>query len=403
MIELIKIAVLNINKRKKRAALTMLGVFIGIAAVVSLISLGQGLQKTVNAQFEKVGADKLIIQAKEIGFTGEHAPGQLTERELEIVRKTNGVERAAGNLFKAASVEFNNVQRPIFLISLPKKEEEALLTNAVHVIELEKGRLLAHKDKQKAGIGFNLAYKKPFVRNMGAGDKIEVNNVTFEIVGVHKRTGDPTMDMSIVLPEENVRELFNESSTYSLIIAQSVKGEDPESVAERVEKNIRKERHQKEGKEDFTVQTSTDLINSFNTVLNIIQVVFVGIAAISLIVGGIGIMNVMYTAVLERTKEIGVMKAIGARNKDILTIFLFESALLGTTGGLIGILIGAGISKGIEFGANAAFGAGTITAVFPWYLVLGTLLFSAIVGMISGTLPARRASKLKPVDALRYE
>ena len=114
-------------------------------------------------------------------------------------------------------------------------------------------------------------------------------------------------------------------------------------------------------------------------------------------------MNTMYTAVLERTQEIGVMKAIGARNKDILLIFLLESALLGIAGGLIGSLIGVGISKSVEFGANATFGAGTITAIFPWYLLLGTVLFAAVVGMISGMLPARRASKLRPVDALRYE
>ena len=130
---------------------------------------------------------------------------------------------------------------------------------------------------------------------------------------------------------------------------------------------------------------------------------FVGIALISLLVGGIGIMNTMYTSVLERTREIGVMKAIGAKNSDVLGMFLIESGLLGLVGGAIGVIIGMSISKLVEIGANSAFGPGTIVAVFPPYLIIGALAFSFIVGALSGVLPARRASKLKPVDALRSE
>ncbi|HLC32304.1 MAG TPA: ABC transporter permease [Candidatus Nanoarchaeia archaeon] len=403
MIELLRLALRNIGKRKKRTALTLLGIFIGISAVVALISLGQGLQKTVNAQLEKVGADKIIIQAKEVGYGGEFAPGQLKERELEIIRKTHGVTTAAGNLFRAQQVVFNNIQRPLTLLSLPEHEKEAELTIATHTVELETGRLLRGTDRQKATVGYNLAFEKLFGRNIEPGDKIQIGKESFAVVGVQKHTGDPTMDASIMLSEEDLRRIVNDTNSYSMLIAQAAPGTNPEEVAGRIEKDIRRDRHQKEGKEDFVVQTSTELIASFNTVLNIIQFVFVGIASISLFVGGIGIMNTMYTAVLERTREIGVMKAIGARNSDILTIFLIESALLGIAGGLVGMLIGIGISKTVEMGANAAFGAGTITAIFPWYLLVGTILFAAIVGMISGSLPARRASKLKPVEALRYE
>jgi putative ABC transport system permease protein len=230
-----------------------------------------------------------------------------------------------------------------------------------------------------------------------------VNGNIVEVVGVLKRFGDPGADNGIGMSEADVRAALNESEAFSYIVAQSAKGADPDAVAENVEKVVRRDRHQKEGKEDFQVQTSTELIASFNAVLNIIQAVFIGIAAISLLVGGIGIMNTMYTAVLERTREIGVMKAIGARNSDVLWIFLLESGLLGTAGGAIGVVIGAGISKMVEIGANAAFGPGTIYAAFPWYLIAGALAFSFVVGTVSGVLPARRASKLRPVEALRYE
>jgi len=403
MLELLHLAVRNIRTRKKRAVLTMLGIFIGIAAVVALISLGQGLQHTINEQFEKVGADKIIVQAKEIGFTGQFAPGQLKEKELDIIRKVHGVKHTSAFLSRSGQVQFNNLQRTYTLMSIPRTKEEVDLTNNVHNMAAGAGRLLTHKDKQKSVIGYNLGNRNQFRKNIQVGDKIIVDNESFEVVGILKRIGEPTMDGAVILPEEDTRRVLKEPEAFSMITAQSEQGENPADVAERIEKELRRDRHQKEGKEDFTVQTSTELIASFNTVLNVIQVVFVGIASISLFVGGIGIMNTMYTAVLERTQEIGVMKAIGARNKDILLIFLLESALLGIAGGLIGSLIGVGISKSVEFGANATFGAGTITAIFPWYLLLGTVLFAAVVGMISGMLPARRASKLRPVDALRYE
>ena len=252
-------------------------------------------------------------------------------------------------------------------------------------------------------IGYTLANKEVFGKKMRIGNKVVLDDVKFDIVGVLKRVGDPFADSGIIISEADARLLLNESEAYSYLIAQSAKTENPEVVGKRIEKAIRRDRHQKEGKEDFKVETASDLIASFNVVLNIIQVVFVGIAAISLLVGGIGIMNTMFTAVLERTREIGVMKAIGARNSDVLGLFLIESGLLGLAGGVIGVILGAAISKGVEFGANTAFGPGTIHASFPPALIIGALLFSFVIGAISGVLPARRASKLKPVEALRYE
>lgn len=400
---LAKIAIKNIGKRKKRAALTMLGIFIGIAAVVALVSLGQGLQETINAQFEKVGADKIIIQAKEIGFGSKDLSGKLRKHELQLVQKVHGVADATGMIFHASTVQYNKMQRVLNIMSVPETQKEVELSYAVHTMEAEEGRLLTHKDKNKAVLGYNIAKKKQFEKDIIVGDKISVGDNTVEVVGVLKRLGDPQMDASVVLPEANVREIINDPDGYTMITAQSAKNENPDDVADRIEKEIRRDRHQKEGKEDFNVQTSTELIASFNTVLNIIQAVFVGIAAISLIVGGIGIMNTMYTAVLERTREIGVMKAIGAQNSDVLGLFLIESGLLGLSGGIIGAIIGAMISKTVEIFANATYGAGTIYSAFPAYLIIGALLFSFVVGAISGLLPARRASKLKPVEALRYE
>jgi len=401
--DLFLLAFKNVRRRKKRTILTMLGIFVGIAAVVALVSLGQGLEEMVDRQFEKIGADKIIIQAKEIGYGGQNVPGQLTKHDLDIVMRTKGVANAAGALFRGALVRFNNVQRTQFMTGLPGKKEEADLIKQMNAWEIAEGRELSYKDRGKAVIGNDLAHKNLFNKEIRIGNRIEVSGKTFEVVGILKRVGDPGTDTSVAIPEEEAREITGEQEAYSYIVAQSAPGLNPEDVADGIEKAIRRDRHQKEGREDFTVQTSTELIESFMKVFFIIQAVFVGIAAISLLVGGIGIMNTMYTAVLERTREIGVMKAIGARNRDILGIFLIESGFLGAAGGVIGIIIGFCISKGVEIGVNARFGANTLVAAFPWYVVVGALLFSFIVGAISGVLPARRASRLKPVDALRYE
>lgn len=403
MIDYLKLALKNIGKRKKRTALTMLGIFVGIASVVALVSLGQGLQDTLNAQFGKIGGDKIFIQAKEVGFGGTDVPGQLTDREVDIVDNVNGVIQVAGGLFKGGTVVFNDVQRVVFLISVPPDARQNTLAIAVNLWEISEGRLLTHKDRGKAVVGYNVAHSKPFLKNVGIGDKVEVEGEKFDVVGILDKIGDPTTDGGVILSEVDMRSLLNDSTSHTFITAQVAAGVNPDEVGDRIEKAIRRDRHQKEGKEDFMVQTATELIASFNAVFNIIKVVFVGIAAISLLVGGIGIMNVMFTAVLERTREIGVMKAIGARNKDVMMLFLFESGLLGFAGGVIGVVLGVGISKVVEIGANTAFGPGTIYAAYPWWLIVGSLLFSFTIGALSGVMPARRASKLKPVDALRYE
>lgn len=402
MNDLVVMAVRNVGKRKKRAALTMVGIFIGIAAVVALVSLGQGLQDTINAQFEKVGADKLLIQPKDPGlYGGEQSPGALDKDDKKLIEKVSGVSLAAGYFYRPMKVEFDGVQKTVFVPSIPDDSREAELVKKWFLLEVESGRELSHKDKKKAIIGYNIAYKNALVKNVRVGQKILIEGVPFEVVGVIKRVGDPTLDGGVVITEPDIRELLNESSLYTQIVAQA--SENPDVVAESVEKRLRRARGLDEGKEDFVVQSSTELIESFNAVFNIIQVVFVGIAAISLLVGGIGIANVMFTAVLERTREIGVMKAIGARNKDVLLMFLVESGFLGLVGGIIGILIGMGISKVVEIGANTAFGPGTIYASYSPYLLIGMLVFSVGLGALSGVLPARRASKLKPVEALRYE
>jgi putative ABC transport system permease protein len=190
---------------------------------------------------------------------------------------------------------------------------------------------------------------------------------------------------------------------YQQVIVKTAASQNPNIIAEDVRQQLRKDHNKKVGEEDFTLQTTEQLMDSFNSVLLIVQVVIIGIAAISLLIGGIGIMNTMYTAVVERTQEIGIMKAIGARNSDILTIFMMEAGVLGLVGGAIGVAIGLGIAKAVEFFGAVYLGSPLLRAWWSWELIAAALLFAFVVGMLSGTLPAYQASKQKPVDSLRYE
>ena len=229
------------------------------------------------------------------------------------------------------------------------------------------------------------------------------DGVEYKVIGIFKKMGDPGVDKGINLGIESLREQYNEPELLSYIYIQTISKDNVEEVSEKIERKMRNDRDLEEGEEDFTVQTPLQMAETFTDILNIITVVLIGIAAISLLVGGIGIMNTMYTSVLERTREIGIMKSLGARNDQIMKLFIVESGLLGLGGGLLGVIIGFLVSKSVEFIAAEALGTSLLKAFFPWYLIVGALLFSFIVGTFSGVFPARRASKLKPVDALRYE
>jgi putative ABC transport system permease protein len=202
--------------------------------------------------------------------------------------------------------------------------------------------------------------------------------------------------------EKELKSLFDVNNTYSIIAVQVSKGSDMDIVKSKIEEYLRKERDVKKGAEDFIVQTPQQALSTLNSVLFAIQIFVYFISGISIVVGGIGISNTMYTSVAERTKQIGIMKAIVARNSSIFTLFLIESGLLGMVGGVLGILVGLGLANGLAYAGMTALNTDLIRVNSSLSLILGALAFSFFVGSISGLLPAIQASKLKPVDALRY-
>ena len=396
-----KFALGTISHRKIRSWLTMIGIFIGIAAVVALISLGQGFREAVNKEFEKIGTDKLIILPKSgFGSPIATAAAKLTEDDLKVVKKVPGTENVAGLIFANAKVEFEDNLDFLFIIGLPKGDERKLI-DELQSLKVKEGRNLRDNDRFSALVGANIVEKELLGKNLRARDKIKINGKEFTVVGILEKTGDPGWDGSVSIPEDTLREIFNEPDKVDEIIVKVAGFDNVHAVADRVKSDLRRFRNVKKDEEDFDVQTPEQLLSSFGDILNIVQSVLIGIAAISLLVGGIGIANTMYTAVVERTKEIGIMKSIGAQNKDILLIFIIESGLLGLAGGLIGVVLGFGLSNFVEIIAKDVIGTNLIEAYFSYWLFFGALLFSFLIGVIFGVMPAKQAASLEPVEALR--
>jgi putative ABC transport system permease protein len=401
--EYFQIAIKSLLNRRLRSWLTIIGIIIGVAAIVSLISLGQGLQLAIDEQFEKVGANRITIAPGGLNLgptASEITAAELTKDDVDFIDQIRGVRAAVGIITKTARVRFNSETKNLFVFGTPTTKDAREEIDKIGFFEIEKGRQLDSSDRNSAVLGNNIAYDT-FDKNLSIGDRIRINDNPFTVVGIQKLAGTGIHDVIIRIPEDTARVLFNEPEVVAQIFVTVRDGFDVDKVAETIKEKLRKRRDVEEGEEDFTVQTSEQAIESLKTVLGVVQTVLAGIAAISLLVGGIGIMTTMYTSVIERTKEIGLMKAVGARNGNILSLFLVESGLIGTVGGILGILLGLGMAKLGEIIANYA-GVG-LRASTSATLILGALFFAFSVGTISGLVPARTASKLKPVEALRFK
>ena len=397
-----KLAFGNLRHRGLRSWLTILGIFIGIATVVALISLGNGLEAAVVGQFGTLDTNVLVIQNSGTGYgpPGSTAIRKLTTDDLRIIEEVQGIEEVVSRLIRIVKIEFNKKASFNYVTSFPEEKEKAdFMINTLHV-GISEGKMLEVADRGKVVLG-NDFLDDSFGKRIRLGDKIIIQGENFEVIGFLEKASTFMINSVILMPDKNMREILNlDENEIDLIATHVTSGYKPEDVAKDIERKLRKDRNQKQGEEDFSVQTPAQAISAVNTILNIINLIVTGIAAISLFVGGVGIANTMYTSILERTKEIGTMKAIGAQNKDILLIFLIEAGLWGLVGGIVGAAIGLGLAYGVSMIANNMLGV-DIIIVLSWPLLLGTIAFSFIVGVLSGILPAFQGSKLNIVDALR--
>lgn len=405
IMDCIKMTVRSLTNRKMRTALTLIGTFIGVAAVVALVSLGQGLQEAIQAEFAKSGGDKLMIQAKtgNLGPPGVSSAGRIAKDDIDVIDRVNGIDVAGGILFRPTIMEFNKRVQTQYAISIPTDDSVELVLEAF-AIEIDKGRMLKKTDHGRALAGADLVSKDMFGKPVSLGANIIINNTPFKVTGILKRKGDPALDKGVILNEEDLRDSLGvDDDSYDLIYARSASGFSPEEVSPGVLRALRRDRGEKEGSETVEVQTFSEVLQSFNQIFAVVQLVLVGIALISFVVGAVGIMNTMYTSVVERTREIGIMKAVGASNLQIVAMFFVESGVIGFMGGALGAAIGAAMSKIVEIGAYQAFGSPLIRATYPPALIIGSISFATLIGVIAGLLPSLQAAKQRPVDAIRYD
>lgn len=386
----LSLALRSIRHRQKRSWLTIIGILIGITAVVALVSLGQSMQRAVNKQFEQFGYNLITIYPGGLrgGYRGPYSA--TFEIDTEQIARAEGVEAVGAMLYKSAYIKTDQVEGFLPVVGLSPG-----IAKVFSQFKLEQGRFFTDADRYTAIFGQNV----PKDLGVQVGGELEIEGQAFEVLGLLAQNGAGDNNNAIFIPLETLWEILGDQGKVSMVWAKVSQGYDVKQVAEQLKASLKEGR----GKEDFSVQTIEDLQKLIGQAIGILQAFLGGIAGISLLVGGIGVMNTMYTAVLERTREIGVMKAVGAKDSQVMWLFLIESGFMGLVGGAIGTALGLGMdilavvitkrfiqTNVLEFGISA-------------WLVFGALAFSFVIGALSGLLPARSAAKLKPVEALRYE
>lgn len=393
----------NLRKRGVRSWLTLLGILIGIAAVVSLISLGEGLKLAVNSQFGISSKQVISIQAG--GMSGYGPPGSgvitpLTTGDADALRKLGGVELVASRIIPTVKLEYNNILSIGYAGSVPEGDARKFLYEQSE-LKIEQGRLLQDGDTNKIMLGYNFILSdNVFKKAISSGDYLTIQGKNFRVVGITKKKGSFILDNLVYVNENDLTSLMNTSNKVDIIIVKVKSVELMNKTKEEIEKVLRDRRNVDKGQEDFEVSTPEASLATVNQILTGVQAFIVLIALVSIFVGAIGIINTMTTSVLERRKEIGIMKAIGAKNSDIFIQFLIEAGLLGLVGGIMGVLVGVFLGYFGTVLINNFIGASTRPEI-NFTLIFFSLVGGFLIGAISGIVPAMRAAKQNPVEALR--
>jgi len=400
LLESFAIAWEALRANKLRSFLTMLGVIIGVAAVITLVSVGQTARSSVVGEFASLGPDLLWVlpgKAKE-GSPFPTEEGRFTlsyEDARAIAQGAASVNGVAPFLQTSIDVTVSARKTTTTVIGTTP----ALLP--VRSLSVQTGRFLQDSDmvsrKRIAVLGPVLATRMFRTPALALGRRMTINGRAFEVVGVLQPEGGifgVDLDDRAYVPLTTAQQLFNVNYASFIFVRARDAGSIPRAARE-TERILLREH----GEEDFTVLSQSQLLTSLNAILGILTIALSSIAAISLVVGGIGIMNIMLVSVTERTREIGIRKAIRAQRIDILTQFLIEAIGISLVGGVLGMVAGLAVSWGIS--SRLFQSAPSLAATFP--VVVLAFSFSVLVGVIFGVYPAWRAAQLHPIEALRYE
>jgi putative ABC transport system permease protein len=398
--EVILLAIESLTANKLRAGLTMLGMVIGVSAVVSLVSIGNGAKLYVTQEFEGMGTNIIRIQPGKSDTKSGFAPPtsntkkKLTLADVEAIeRQASNIEAITGVAFGAASAKFDGRESSVSVMGtggdFPKIVNQELRLGSYFTKEED------HGARRVVVLGHSVA-ENLFGDVSALGQTVKINESDYRVIGVAKKEGMKlgfNMDTVIFIPVKAALRLFNDEKLFDIRARARSKASLNDAVEEI--RSILFER--KNGNDDVTISTQASMMGTMNTILDMLTWALGGIAMISMAVGGIGIMNIMLVSVTERTKEIGIRRAVGATQSDIMKQFVAEALALSLAGGLIGLLLSITLSY-IGYWITPAF---DIRA--PGWILVPAFLMSTLTGLIFGVLPARRAARIEAMEALRYE
>jgi putative ABC transport system permease protein len=403
LLEASRAAFASLMAHRMRSFLTTLGILIGTASVIAVVSLVQGLSASITDQFADMGGNTMTLQAtndNENFRTG--SLNYISFDDVDVLRyRVPGIERVAPMMVVQASGASYKSRT-----TNPQVQATTAEYQLVRATDTRYGRFLVDADEKSrsrvAVIGEQLRDDLEMPANP-VGEFFQLGGDWFKVVGLMEKQGEIfgiSQDNYAIIPFSVGRAMMGQDNKPMIAVSFTVAGLDQaEVVRERARRAIRISRKLKTGEDDdFKIEASDSFLKQFRQITATITAVLGGIVGISLLVGGIGIMNIMLVSVTERTREIGIVKALGATRRDILTQFLLEAALLALLGGIIGIALGYAIGAGV-----AALIPGFPPARVPVLAMFGAAAFSALIGVVFGIMPASKAAAMDPIDALRYE
>ncbi len=414
--ESIKMALNSLRTNKMRALLTMLGIIVGIASVIAIVSLGEGGKNEVMGQFEQIGASTVIIQVRS---SQAQTSDYINQNDLEAIRsRVESVKHVTASLQTIARISSEMASRRVYLSAIDSDFTRFSPLDMVY------GRVfteIEYMDAFPVVILDRAGAMALFGRENAVGELVSIENdgrqlratvvgvcesVTSQFAGFASTFGDDDNDRRgmpffVYAPFRSISQMIEGEGRLSSIYVMAVSPERVDEAGAAVVRQLEIRR----GNADravYRTQNLASILDQIDTVINIMTLFISAVAAISLLVGGIGVMNIMLVSVTERTREIGIRKAIGATTGDIMLQFITESVILTMVGGILGIVAGLGLASGIAYAAMR-FDVGQITPVLSIQSILIAVTFSSAVGLFFGIYPARKAARLDPIDALRYE
>lgn len=403
--KILKLAVNMVIHSKLRSWLTILGIVIGVASVVAIIGLSNGMENSVTDRFSDMGADIVTVTpgySKAVfGPGGGHGGGgdpfasastqdPLTNKDVQALKTIPEIDYINTQISGSADVYFMGGEGSVTVTGVDQK-----VWTHFNTVDIAEGRDLSPSDQNVIVVGGNLA-SDYFDNPVGLNQIITIEGSAFRVVGILDDTSN-----SVYMPITAAYSVLDdkENGEYDSVVVKAKSDDVIDELKDDIEYKLMIARHVNEKDIDFTIRANKDQLEQASEMLSTMTLFLTAIAAVSLLVGIVGVVNTMFTSVLEKKKEIGIMKAIGAKNRDVMLLFLFNSGIMGFVGGAIGVILGAVVSSTLTLSMMRNSAGGSVTLD----LVLIALAGSIVVGMLAGLIPAWNASKLKPVDSIRAE